>query len=135
MTVEKKELQKTEQQAVEGDARRVERQPVYLPATDIYERKDEFVVVADMPGVAEKDVDLHLDNDTLTITGRTDTAAPEGFDTIHREFVSGRYERTFTLSEDVNRDGIKANMKHGVLRIVLPKSEKTRPRKIAVQTE
>ena len=135
MTVENKELQKKEQQAVEGDAQRMERRPTYLPPTDVYEKDDAIVVVADMPGVSEKDVDIQLDNDTLTITGRVEAAAPEGFDLLYSEFASGQYERTFTLSEDVDRNGIKANMKNGVLRIALPKSEKARPRKIAVETE
>ncbi len=135
MTVKNQEVQKAKSQAVEGDAERMEHRPVYVPATDIYERNDALVVVADMPGAAEKDVEIHLDNDVLTISGSAEFERPEGFDDLYSEFEAGRYERVFTLSEDINREGIKATMKNGVLRVELPKSEKVRPRKIAVQTE
>ncbi len=135
MTVKNQDVQKAQTQAVEGDAERMEYRPVYVPATDIYEREDALVVVADMPGATEKDVEIHLDNDVLTIAGRAEFERPEGFDDLYSEFEAGRYERVFTLSEDINREGIKATMKNGVLRVELPKTEKVRPRKIAVQAE
>lgn len=135
MTVENKALQETGTQAVEGETHRLERPPVYRPATDVYERDDALVVVADMPGVSEKDVEIDLDDDVLTLSGRAEHVEPEGYDALYGEFVPGVYERVFTLTEDVNREGIKATMKNGVLRVVLPKSEKARPRKITVQAE
>ncbi len=135
MTMENKEVQKAQTQAVEGNAERMERRPVYLPATDVYERDDALVVVADMPGVTEKDIEINLDNDVLTLTGRAEFAEPAGFDALYGEFEAGQYERVFTLSEDVDREGIKATIKNGVLRVTLPKSEKVKPRKITVQAE
>jgi HSP20 family molecular chaperone IbpA len=101
----------------------------------IYEREDALVIVADMPGVSEKNVDIHLENDTLKISGRAEAVEPEGYELLYSEYMPGDYERLFTLSADVDREGIKASMRHGVLRVMLPKSEKAKPRKITVQSE
>ncbi len=135
MTTETKAMEKQEKKAVEGSARAMERRPVYLPATDVYERQDAIVVVADMPGVSEKDVEINLENEILTLQGTTQPTEQEGFDALYSEFVAGDYERAFAISEDVDRERIKATMKNGVLRVELPKSEKAQPRKIAVQAE
>lgn len=135
MTATDKAVERQQSQAVDGQAKPMEERPVFWPATDVYERDDALVLLADMPGVGESDVELHLENDVLTIRGTTTFATEEGQDVLYSEFTHGTYERVFTLSQDVDRDHIKASMKNGVLRVTLPKAEQAKPRKISVQVE
>lgn len=135
MTTESKAMEKQAGTAVEGAARAMERRPVYLPATDIFEQEDAVVLVADMPGVPDSELEVHVENDLLTIRGRTALDQPQDLETLHQEFAECQYERSFTLSADVDRDGIQATLKNGVLRLVLPKAEQAKPRKIRVRTE
>ena len=102
------------------------------PATDIYEREDAIVVLADMPGVDGRNVDLTLENNVLTIRGHAAVTEPQEADLLHREYRATDYERSFTLTDDVDREKIKATMKQGVLRIELPKAAEKQPRKISV---
>ena len=131
MTTEQQIATQENTQPVEGEATPMQSQDIYLPATDIYERDDAIVLMADMPGVAEQDVDIHLENNVLTLKGATARNEQAG-QVMHAEFRPGRYERAFTLSSDIDSEGIKARMKSGVLTLELPKSAKARPRKITV---
>jgi HSP20 family protein len=105
----------------------------FSPRADIIETGDSVVVVADMPGVGEDDVDITLDKSTLTIRGRVNRAEPEGLGLTHREFVEGDYERSFALSDGVDRDGIEATVSNGIVRLTLPKSTAVAARKIQVR--
>lgn len=107
--------------------------PTYVPATDVYRRDDAFVVVADMPGVKQGSLEIELDKNILTIAGVADEAGVEGHSLIYQGYQPARYERSFTLPADVDRDKIEATIKHGVLHVVLPKSEAAQPRKIPVR--
>jgi len=107
--------------------------PVYAPDTDICETKDAIIVVADMPGVDDKHVEVQLENDVLTLTGRSSPEETQGLDLLYRGYSSGDYQRSFTLSEDVERENIKARIKDGVLRITLPKTRKNQPMEITVE--
>ena len=121
------EIQKTE--ATEAPANRVE----LRPAVDIYEVNDALVVVADMPGVDEKHLDVSLENDVLTLTGHAAAQDPAGLDPLYREFAAADYRRSFTIATDIDREKITATIRHGVLRITLPRSAATKARKIDVQ--
>ena len=132
MTTTTQDLQK--QQTVEGKAQRLENRPVYRPATDIYETADAIILKMDMPGANEQSVDIHLENDVLTVTGQTDSVTSDAFDVLYSDYEPGNFRRAFTLSEDINRDAIKAAMKHGVLQVTLPKQEKAKPKKIEIQS-
>lgn len=134
MTTEQQIERQQETQSVEGEAKPMQRQEAYLPATDIYEREDAIILVADMPGVAEQDVDIHVENHVLTVKGSTMRLNQTG-EVLYSEFRPGRYERSFTLSNDIDSEGIKARMKNGVLTLELPKSAKARPLKIEVSAE
>jgi HSP20 family protein len=105
----------------------------FLPAVDIFETPEELVVVADMPGVPPDAVDVDLEGDQLTIEGRVRTTDYEGLKPLHVEYGVGGYHRRFTLGEMIDRDGIKAQLKDGVLVLKLPKAEHARSRRIAVQ--
>ena len=90
------------------------------PVVDIYEAKDEFVLMADMPDVTGKGLDVTLDKDILTVTGK-----PGGD-------VSHEYKRSFTLTDRVDRAGIKASVKDGVLSMSFPFAEEAKARKIPI---
>ncbi|GAB4485117.1 MAG: Hsp20/alpha crystallin family protein [Thermodesulfovibrionales bacterium] len=131
---EDKELQKKEAEVVEG-TERTRTQRVYVPDTDIVERKDDIVVIADMPGVDEGSVEITLEKNILRICGKVSPAFPEGYRLALSEYGIGDYERAFTLSSEINRDRIKGTIKDGVLRLVLPKAEAVKTRKIQVTAE
>lgn len=109
--------------------------PVLTPATDIHESEKEFVVVADLPGVRQDLVEVTLENRVLTISARSAVEEPAGKELIYREFGPAEYRRSFTLTGDVDRNGIVARIKNGVLRLTLPKAAEAQPRRIAVQAE
>ena len=134
MTTDQQVAKQAEAKPVEGEATAMQNVDVYLPATDIYERDDAIVLVADMPGVAEQEIDIHVENHVLTITGTPATSSLKG-ELMYAEFRPGRFERAFTLSNDIDSEGIKARMKNGVLTVELPKSAKARARKIEVVAE
>lgn len=106
--------------------------PVRTPATDIYETDQGVVVVADMPGVSEKGLEVTLENQVLTLVGRPEIA-PEDAEALHREFGPVEYRRSFTLTEELDREKIAARIKAGQVRITLPKAAQAQPRRIAVE--
>ena len=122
-------VEKTQQ----ADVELAQDKPVFTPATDIYETKDDIEVIADMPGVTEKNINITLENDVLTITGSQTEKHPEAHELLHCGYGNGIFRRSFTLTEKINRDAIKAVIKNGVLKISLPKAEETKPKQIAVE--
>ena len=108
---------------------------VFMPHSDVYETKDKLVVLADMPGVDQTSIDITLEKNVLTIQAFAPSQAPEGLRLVYSECPEGDYRRVFLLSEEVDREGIEATVKNGVLKLVLPKSPKAMARKIAVKSE
>ncbi len=108
-------------------------QPVFLPCTDIFEREDAIVVMADMPGVGPDAVDVDLAGNELTISGRVGDTSIEGHSLSYREYETGDYQRRFRLSDGIDADKIEATIKNGVLEVVLPKSKEAQPHKITVK--
>lgn len=108
--------------------------PSVMPAVNLYEREHEVVIVADMPGVSEKNVDITIEKHVLTISGKAEWTEPAGYELRYREFAPAEFRRVFSLTSDLDADNVKAAMKHGVLTVTLPKSEKAKPRKIAVSS-
>ena len=105
----------------------------WAPAVDIKEEKDRFLLIADIPGVDPKDIEVHMENGILTIKGERESEKKterEGYKRIEREH--GVFYRRFTMPEGVNPEGIEANSKNGVLTVVIPKKEAVQPRKITV---
>ncbi len=122
---EKKEMKK-----IAGEGTRPG--PVFIPAVDILENANEIVVLADMPGVESKNVDIDLNDNQLTITGKVNAPEAEKEVSLYKEFNWGDYFRQFTLSNVIDQGKISAKMEKGVLRLVLPKLEKAKPQKIKV---
>lgn len=129
-----RELLKKEAEMPEG-VERTRPRKAYTPSVDILEMKDEIVVTADMPGVDEKSVDISLEKNVLTIYGMTDPDLQKTSRPFSAEYGVGDYQRAFTISEEIDRDGIKATVKNGVLRLVLPKARAAKARKIEVHAE
>jgi HSP20 family molecular chaperone IbpA len=106
---------------------------VYVPLVDIIEGKDETTVIADIPGVDESSVDITVEKNILEIYGKVDPDIPQDMRLVISEYGIGDYHRRFTLSDEIDRDRIQATVKNGVLKLILPKSEKAKTRKIEVK--
>jgi len=122
---EKKELSTASEQTRPG--------PTFTPAVDIFETDKEITLLADMPGVKAKDLDIDLREDVLTLTG--EVKSPEGSSerVVLREYRTGRYVRQFSLSDTIDQSKIDAELKDGVLRLILPKAERAVSKKITVR--
>ena len=108
--------------------------PVFVPAVDILENVNDITILADMPGVECKNVDIDLRDNRLTIIGRVEPIEKENEVSLYKEFNWGDYFRQFTLSNVIDQAKITAKMDQGVLKLVLPKAEKAKPQKIKVVT-
>lgn len=105
----------------------------WSPAVDIYETENEIVLKAELPEVNQKDIDIQIENSTLTIQGerKPDTTIKQ--ENYHRiERSCGRFNRSFTLPNLVDQEKIKAEYKDGILKIELPKREERKPKQIKV---
>lgn len=108
----------------------------WAPAVDIKEESTHFVLFADIPGVNPKDIEISMENGILTIRGVRDamhTEEVEGYTRIERS--KGSFYRRFALPDTANADGITAEGKNGVLKIIIPKREKVTSKKIKVEDQ
>jgi HSP20 family protein len=105
----------------------------FLPAADIYETEQALNVVLEMPGVRRDNVDVSIEDDVLKVEGRIDHSKYEGLEPVYAEYNVGHYVRSFELSSKIDQSAIKADMKDGIVTLVLPKTEKVKPRKIALK--
>ncbi|OGV34227.1 MAG: hypothetical protein A2020_04380 [Lentisphaerae bacterium GWF2_45_14] len=112
-----------------------DKRPVFSPAVDVYETKSDIQIIADMPGVEQSALDITFNDDILSLTGAQSEAVPEGFNLLHGGAKTGVFKRSFNILSDIDAEKISAKMNNGVLRIVLPKSEKAQPRKIEVTAD
>lgn len=106
-----------------------------LPRTNIRETENAYEFSMEMPGVNKKDVEVHIEGDSLVIKGEhvlTTEDKTSKKDLLRREFRSSRYERTFTVGTDIDRENIKATMTDGVLTVTLPKTADKVGRKVDV---
>jgi len=115
-----------------GEIERVSATRTYIPAVDIFQDKDKVTLYFDMPGVDQNSLDILLEKSTLTIEGRVSSDAPEDTGLIRQEYGIGDFHRSFQLNDEYDHDKIEATIKHGVLKVVLPRITPTR-KKIQVQ--
>jgi len=104
----------------------------FFPRCDIYETDDKVFLVADIPGVDDKSVDIQVEKNTLTINGWVEPEKHEKHSLIFSEYEEGDYQRRFTLSNEIDVANIEATVKNGVLRLFLPKTGPS-TKKIAVK--
>ena len=106
------------------------------PATDILECGDGFHIFVDLPGVSSSGLSIDLEENELTVKGVSSySPAVSAQGSLRLEFETPIFERTFTLSDMVDRECIKANLKDGVLDLYLPKAEAMKPRRIEIKTQ
>jgi HSP20 family protein len=136
-----RELQERINQAFQEQIGKPERrEPVstrtWVPRVDIMEDSDNIIVHAELPGMKREDMDVEVTNEAITIRGeRKFEEADDGKNYVRVERVYGPFERSFTLSVPVKYDQIKASYKDGILEVVVPKAEETKPKKIQVSVE
>lgn len=106
--------------------------PVFRPRVDIAESEKAITLAAEVPGADETGVDVTLDKNVLTIRAQVEPVSLEGFSLVHREYELGDFERAFTVSDEIDREGIEAVVRDGVLRVTLPKAAKKGAKKISV---
>jgi HSP20 family molecular chaperone IbpA len=105
-------------------------QPVLAPAVDIFENADEYRVVADLPGVRHEDIDIDLERGELVLFAKRQL--PREGEALALGRREGDFRRVFRIPEDLDRNKVEASFDEGVLQIRLPKSERVKPRRIAV---
>jgi HSP20 family protein len=128
-------LKHTDESNAAGTARPLAKKPLFMPRADVYETRDALIVEADVPGADEKSVDITLEKNVLTVRGHVEFPNYEGYTAAYEEYAVGDYERAFTLGNEIDRDGIVATVRNGVLKVVLPKAQNAKPRQIVVKAE
>ncbi|NLY42196.1 MAG: Hsp20/alpha crystallin family protein [Desulfovibrionales bacterium] len=105
----------------------------FRPNTDVLEREDGFYIFVDMPGVSKDNLSIDLRENELEVCGKAVYPRMDKAKALHVEFGDGEYVRTFTISDGVDRDGIRATMNKGLLELYLPKAARFSPRRIEIQ--
>jgi HSP20 family protein len=122
------------QEIVEQDqAERTRDSRMYVPRVDIYESNEAIHVVADIPGADENSIDITLEKNVLTIDAEVQVEKPEDYSITYAEYGIGSFRRKFSISNEIDQEKIVAEVKDGVLKMILPKSEKV-TQKISVKT-
>ena len=123
---EKREVDKAEEATTPTRA--------FMPNADVFETEDALTVVLEMPGVDRDHMEIGIDNGVLTVEGQIDFGKYEGLRPIYGEYNVGPYRRSFRISNRINQDRISAEMRDGVITLLLPKAEEAKPRKIEVKS-
>jgi len=103
----------------------------WTPALDVYQDKDQFTVVAELPGLKKENIELALHNGVLTISGER-KQEKKGEEGCRNERFFGRFQRSVTLPTSVDGNKVKATYQDGILKVVLPKAEEAKPKQIEV---
>ena len=104
----------------------------FKPATDIHETADALIVTMEMPGVEKDGIGVRLEKNVLSVTGDVDLSKYSELKPLYAEYNVGHFTRSFTVSSDIDQEGITADMADGVLTIKLPKREELAARRIEV---
>src|SRR5262249_24048172 len=108
----------------------------WSPNVDIYEKKDQIVLEAELPGMKREDLDLSVENNVITLRGERHFEKKDEADNYHRvDRAYGSFLRSFTLPNTVSAEGATAEYRNGVLRVTLPKKEETKARRIEIKAE
>ncbi len=106
----------------------------WVPAVDISETKDAYIIKGELPGVEKEDVDISIDDNLLSIRGEKKYEKSVDEDQSYRtECVYGSFERSFTLPKQVDINNVDAVFKNGVLKLTMPKAEEAKPKQIQVK--
>lgn len=124
-----------QENAPADDMERTRARRCFVPKADIYETDNEIIVLADIPGADEKKVDITLEKNILSISATIEPVRSSGFDLTYAEYEEGDFQRSFRLSDEIDREKIEASVRDGVLRLRLPKAQGAAARKITVKTK
>jgi len=122
---QKRELEKKEETTVPVR--------IFLPTADIYETQDALTVTLEIPGVEKDKVEVSVEDGVLKVEGRLDFSKYQGLQPLYTEYNVGNYSRSFRLSSKIDQSSISAELKDGVLSLVLPKVQEAKPRTIQVK--
>jgi HSP20 family molecular chaperone IbpA len=111
-----------------------EQQAAYTPLIDIHEGPDGLTLEADLPGATEHNLFIQLEDNVLSLHARIQSPAPGAARLLHEEYRVGDYYRSFILSDEVDRDRITAELRNGVLKLILPKADRARTRRIEIRS-
>lgn len=105
----------------------------WIPAMDLVEEQEHYVLRADLPGMGEDDVNIELDGDVLSISGERPEESRTEHEGYHRmERSKGSFSRSLTLPEGIDAEAISASFDNGVLEVRIPKPEQRKPRRVAI---
>lgn len=105
----------------------------WVPAVDIREENERFVVLVDVPGVDPSTIDIAVEKGVLSLTGSRTLESSENSDNFRRaERISGKFQRRFTLPDNIDSDAVSARSENGVLEIAIPKSPQVQPRRVEI---
>src|SRR3954454_2186535 len=105
----------------------------WMPAMDLVETEDHFVLRADLPGLSEEDVNIEVEDRVLTVSGERKAEHSDSKDGYHRvERAFGSFSRSLTLPEGIDAEAVSASFDKGVLEVQIPKPEERKPRKISI---
>lgn len=107
--------------------------PTFSPELDIIEKKDAYLVLADVPGAVAEGIEVSVENDVLKLRAKVSPPEVEGLPLLYREYETGDYETSIKVSERVAVEKIEARLKDGALTLTLPKREEAKPRQILVR--
>ena len=127
-----RELQVQEKREVEKKQETTVPARTFVPTADIFEAEPSLTLVLEMPGVDKSNVDISVEDGVLTVQGRLDFSKYQELRPVYTEYNIGHYRRSFSLSNKVDQSKISAEMKDGVLTLVLPKAEQAKPRRISI---
>jgi HSP20 family protein len=131
-----KEMHKLFEDVLGDETRETRSSPSWYPIVDIIEKRDIFIITADIPGLNKEDINLRIDNKILTISGERKFDRDEKKDNFHIiEKLYGKFSRAFRLPNTVSDEGIKAEYKNGELIITLKKCEETKPKRIPISVK
>lgn len=129
-TAEALDLQEKKEQQAEKENTQPGR--TYTPNTDIFETEEALTVLMEMPGVEKKDINIQLEQSTLTVEGRVEVERYQPYQPAYTEYNIGHYSRSFRLANSIDQSNISAKMEDGVLSLTLPKAKESSPSKIHV---
>lgn len=123
-----KAIQKKQETELQEGVEPTRQGRLFLPPTDIEETAEAIILTADMPGVGPQGVDVTLESNVLTVRGTLADEHDRDEEAAYAEYEAGNYQRSFSLSNEIDRDRIEARMSNGVLTLTLPKTGPSRKR-------
>ena len=102
------------------------------PLVNVFQQGDDFIVIAEIPGVDKKDLEVRVKGGEVQLVGKKSIEYPDGSSVHRRERTSGEFNRTLTLRADIDADRVEAQFKDGVLRVFLPRAERAKARSVKI---